>query len=96
MVRSDPGDGIANVGYRAINSLRLEKHYLVWGSDITPEQREAYVAANAAALRDLGPADLVFANHVLLGAPVGAATSTERPSSSARQAVSWNSSRPNS
>ncbi len=27
--------GIANVGYRAINSLRLEKHYLVWGSDIT-------------------------------------------------------------
>jgi sarcosine dehydrogenase len=29
--------GIANVGYRAINSLRLEKHYLVWGSDITPD-----------------------------------------------------------
>jgi 4-methylaminobutanoate oxidase (formaldehyde-forming) len=29
--------GIANVGYRAINSLRLEKHYLVWGTDITPD-----------------------------------------------------------
>ena len=28
---------IANVGYRAINSLRLEKHYLVWGSDVTPD-----------------------------------------------------------
>ena len=29
--------GIANAGYRSINSLRLEKHYLVWGSDITPD-----------------------------------------------------------
>ena len=29
--------GIANAGYRAVNSLRLEKHYLVWGSDITPD-----------------------------------------------------------
>jgi glycosyltransferase involved in cell wall biosynthesis len=43
-------------------------------ADFTPEQRDAYVAANAAALRELGPADLVFANHVLLGAPVGAAS----------------------
>ena len=42
--------------------------------DFTPEERDAYVAANAAALSDLGPADLVFANHVLLGAPVGAAS----------------------
>ncbi len=42
--------------------------------DFTPEQRDAYVAANAAALRDLGPADLVFANHVVVGAPVGAAS----------------------
>ena len=31
------GHGIANVGYRAINSLRLEKHYLVWGSDLTTD-----------------------------------------------------------
>src|SRR5207244_5893096 len=37
-------------------------------------EREAYVEANAAALRELAPADLVFANHVLLGAPVGAAS----------------------
>ncbi len=29
--------GVANAGYRAVNSLRLEKHYLVWGSDITPD-----------------------------------------------------------
>ncbi len=34
----------------------------------------AYVEANAAALRELLPADLVFANHVLLGGPVAAAT----------------------
>jgi len=42
--------------------------------DFTPAEREAYVEANAAALRELAPADLVFANHVLLGAPVGAAS----------------------
>lgn len=42
--------------------------------DFTPDERDAYVAVNAAALRGLGPADLVFANHVLLGGPVGAAS----------------------
>jgi glycosyltransferase involved in cell wall biosynthesis len=42
--------------------------------DFTAEERDAYVEANAAVLRALGPADLVFANHVLLGAPVGAAS----------------------
>jgi glycosyltransferase involved in cell wall biosynthesis len=42
--------------------------------DVTVEERDAYVVANAAALRELAPADLVFANHVLLGAPVGAAS----------------------
>jgi glycosyltransferase involved in cell wall biosynthesis len=42
--------------------------------DLAIEEREAYVEANAAALRELAPADLVFANHVLLGAPVGAAS----------------------
>jgi glycosyltransferase involved in cell wall biosynthesis len=41
--------------------------------DLTRAQRDAYVEANGAALRDLLPADLVFANHVLLGAPVGVA-----------------------
>jgi glycosyltransferase involved in cell wall biosynthesis len=42
--------------------------------DFTPAERDAYVEANAATLRRLAPADLVFANHVLLGAPVGAAS----------------------
>jgi glycosyltransferase involved in cell wall biosynthesis len=42
--------------------------------DLTPAEREAYVEANAAAVRALLPADLVFANHVLLGGPVGAST----------------------
>jgi glycosyltransferase involved in cell wall biosynthesis len=42
--------------------------------DLTREERERYVELNAAALRDLLPADLVFANHVLLGGPVAAAS----------------------
>jgi glycosyltransferase involved in cell wall biosynthesis len=42
--------------------------------DLTPAQRRAHVEANAAALRALLPADLVFANHVLMGAAVGAAS----------------------
>jgi glycosyltransferase involved in cell wall biosynthesis len=42
--------------------------------DFSAAEREAYVEANAAALRELGAADLVFANHVLPGAPVGAAS----------------------
>ncbi|HEY5693191.1 MAG TPA: glycosyltransferase family 4 protein [Gaiellaceae bacterium] len=49
----------------------LEARLLV---DLSADEREAFVEANAAALRELGPADLVFANHVLLGAPVGAAS----------------------
>src|SRR5262249_45352419 len=36
--------------------------------------REHYVELNAAALREHLPADLVFANHVVLGGPVAAAT----------------------
>ncbi len=42
--------------------------------DFTHVERERYVEANATALRGLLPADVVFANHVLLGAPVAAAT----------------------
>jgi glycosyltransferase involved in cell wall biosynthesis len=49
----------------------LEARLLV---DFSPVECEAYVRANAAALREFGPADLVFANHVLLGGPVGAAS----------------------
>jgi glycosyltransferase involved in cell wall biosynthesis len=42
--------------------------------DFRPDELDAYVEANAASLRALLPADIVFANHVLLGAAVGAAT----------------------
>jgi glycosyltransferase involved in cell wall biosynthesis len=42
--------------------------------DFSADERAHYVEANAAAVRDLLPADLVFANHVLLGGPVAAAT----------------------
>ena len=43
-------------------------------TECTQEERERYVEANAAFLRDLLPADLVFANHALMGGPVAAAT----------------------
>ena len=42
--------------------------------ELTDEERDRFVAANAAALRELAPADLVVANHVLLGGPVGTAS----------------------
>src|SRR5204862_591485 len=42
--------------------------------ELTREERDRYVDLNAAALRQHLPADLVFANHVLLGGPVAAAT----------------------
>ena len=42
--------------------------------ELTPEERERYVELNADAVRAELPADLVFANHVLLGGPVGAAS----------------------
>ncbi|HKG10691.1 MAG TPA: glycosyltransferase, partial [Gaiellaceae bacterium] len=42
--------------------------------DWTESEKRRYVEANAEAVRAELPADLVFANHVLLGAPVGAAT----------------------
>jgi glycosyltransferase involved in cell wall biosynthesis len=42
--------------------------------DLTRAERDCYVELNANALREHLPADLVFANHVLLGGPVAAAT----------------------
>jgi len=42
--------------------------------ELTRDERERYVELNAAAVREQLPADLVFANHVLLGGPVGAAS----------------------
>jgi len=42
--------------------------------DVSDAELEAYVAANAAAVRDAGPADFVLVNHVLAGGAVGAAS----------------------
>ncbi len=42
--------------------------------DFTAAERDHYVQCNAAALREHLPADLVFTNHVLMGAPVGVAS----------------------
>jgi glycosyltransferase involved in cell wall biosynthesis len=42
--------------------------------ECTRAELDAWVEANAAAIRALLPAELVFANHVLLGGPVGAAS----------------------
>ena len=42
--------------------------------ECTQAELDAWVEANAAALRELLPADAVLCNHVLLGGPVGAAS----------------------
>lgn len=42
--------------------------------DLTRAELDEFVEANAAAIRAEGPADLLLANHVLLGGPVGAAS----------------------
>ena len=42
--------------------------------DLSWAERNRFVEANAAAIREHLPADVVFVNHVILGAPVGAAT----------------------
>ncbi len=44
--------------------------------DCTRAELDAWVEANASAIRERLPADLVFCNHVLLGGAVGAATGT--------------------
>jgi glycosyltransferase involved in cell wall biosynthesis len=48
----------------------LESRYL---QDLSQVERERFVEQNAAAVRDHLPADYLLTNHVLLGAPVGAA-----------------------
>ena len=42
--------------------------------DLSRAERNRFVEANAAAIREHLPADVVFVNHVILGCPVGAAT----------------------
>jgi sarcosine dehydrogenase len=37
LLQAGAEQGITNMGYRAIDSLRLEKRYLAWGVDITPD-----------------------------------------------------------
>jgi glycosyltransferase involved in cell wall biosynthesis len=49
----------------------LEPRYV---QDLTRDERERFVERNAAAVREHLPADYLLTNHVLLGAPVGAAT----------------------
>ncbi len=53
---------------------RYEGYKVKLVQDCSPDELEAWVEANAAALRERLPADLVFVNHLVLGGPVGAAT----------------------
>ena len=53
---------------------RYEGYEVRLVQDCTRAELDTWVEANAAAVRELLPADLVFTNHVLLGGPVGAAT----------------------
>ena len=41
VVAAGAGHGLAHAGYRALESLRLEKGYRAWGSDITPTDAPA-------------------------------------------------------
>jgi glycosyltransferase involved in cell wall biosynthesis len=52
---------------------RYEGYEVKLVQDCGRAELEDWVERNAAAVRELLPADLVFANHVLLGGPVGAA-----------------------
>jgi glycosyltransferase involved in cell wall biosynthesis len=53
---------------------RYEGYRVELLQNCTRAELDGWVEANATALRARLPADLVFANHVLLGGPVGAAT----------------------
>ena len=53
---------------------RYEGYEVKLLQDCPREELDPWVEANAAALRERLPADLVFCNHVLLGGAVGAAT----------------------
>jgi glycosyltransferase involved in cell wall biosynthesis len=53
---------------------RYEGYQVKLLQDCTRAELDGWIEANAAALREELPADLVFCNHVLLGGAVGAAT----------------------
>jgi glycine cleavage system aminomethyltransferase T/glycine/D-amino acid oxidase-like deaminating enzyme len=57
------GHGLAAGGYKAIDSLRLEKGYRVWGSDITPEDTPFEAGLGFAVKLDKG--DFVGRNALL-------------------------------
>jgi len=53
---------------------RYEGYEVKLLQDCTREELDAWIEANAAAVRGELPADVVFCNHVLLGGAVGAAS----------------------
>src|SRR5688500_18749301 len=53
---------------------RYEGYEVKLVQECSRAELDRWVEANAAALREHLPADLVFCNHVVLGGPVGAAT----------------------
>lgn len=54
LMSAGAGHGIANAGYRAIESLRLEKGYRAWGAEIGPDHSPLY-AGLGFAVRKSGP-----------------------------------------
>ena len=46
----ETGAGLRDIGYRAVNSLRLEKHYLAWAADVRSDDNP-YAAGLGAAVR---------------------------------------------
>jgi glycosyltransferase involved in cell wall biosynthesis len=70
VVRPEVPDGLLPVfvldRYEGLEPVLLQ--------DMSERERARYVETNASVLRELGPADLVFANHVLMGGAVGAAS----------------------
>jgi 4-methylaminobutanoate oxidase (formaldehyde-forming) len=52
LVQAGSHHGLVPAGYRAIDSLRLEKGYRAWGSDITPEDTPLEAGLGFAVARD--------------------------------------------
>ena len=57
---------------------RYEGYEVKLVQDCTREELDRWAEANAAAIREHLPADLVFVDHVLMGGPVGKATGAVR------------------
>src|SRR5919199_1539065 len=67
--------------YEGLEARRLQ--------DLTREERERYVAANVAAVRERLPADLVFANHVLPGGAVADQGGAEYAMRGNEELIAW-------